>query len=170
MDIDQYYYDCAFQVVDVYDRRFSSGFTSYGIKCIDSEYCRRIQNIGNPVIQLIKIERTHHYKDGNYYADYWDEYTELPLDQDFYSCNRSAFCYNKNNFADIKMPKDFKSIRPYQKVRLIATEYTYTHPTYSAKHKGEDPNMLRDEIIKNPNLHQLIKDNLLGNLENYLKH
>lgn len=168
IDIQDFYYDCAFQSTTYGDRRFTSGWTPHGIKCIDSEYSRRIQNIGREVVKLIKIKRTAHYKDGNYRSDWWDEYTELPLTEDFYSYDRVAFCYSNNVFVELEPPKGYnpKYKREYQQKRLITSEYTYTHPTYSALHRGEDPKMLEEEIIKNPNLHQVIKDNLLDNLKN----
>lgn len=166
-DFQQYYYDCAFQVSEFGDRRFTSGFTPHGIKCIDKEYSNRIINIGREVVQLIKIERTAHYKDGNYSSNWWDDYTELSLEEDFYSYDRVAFCYTKDNYIILEPPKGARLGR-YQQRRLIAPEYTYTHPTYSAKHKGEDPKMLEEEIIKNPNLHPVIKDNLLENLRSRL--
>ena len=170
-----WYYDYSFYSIDYGDRRFSSGWTPHGINCIDAEYCRRIQNLGKPVLKLIKVDRVAHYKDGTYSDRYWDDYTELPLDEDFYSYDRVCFDYTGRPFVDLPIPENIDKWRGkyldadgnpiYQKIRCITTEYTYTHPTYSAKHHGEDPEMLRDEIVKIPNLHPKIKENLLGNLD-----
>lgn len=172
------YYDCAFQVTDFGDRRFSSGWTPHGIRCLDAEYSRRIQHILMPVVKLIKVTNTPHYRDGNYASNYWDEYLELPLDEDFYSYDRCIFAYHEDAYIELPKPEGTEKWRgqhldedgnpKYQKRKARIAEYCYTHPTYSAKHKGEDPEMLRDEILKNPSLHQVIKDNLIENLNNYL--
>lgn len=163
------YYDCAPQNGFV-----SSSYTSYGIKCIDSEYCRRIQNINNPVKKLIRVDRVPHYRDGTYSSDYWDEYTELPLDEDFRSYDRSVFVHNDNEIYSYHvitedMQRRIDRGRPYNDKYIIVKEYTYTHPIYSAKHNGEDPEALEKEIKDNHNLHQTIKDNLLLNLKNILQ-
>jgi hypothetical protein len=163
------YYDCA----GSYGRYVSSSYTSYGISCIDSEYCRRIQNIYKPVLKLIKIERVPHYKDGTYRSDYWDEYTELSLDDDYHNYDRVSFIHNEGNsfieLPDKRTEKGKENGVQYQQFMLITPEYSYTHPTYSAKHRGEDPKLLRKEIKENPHLHKLIKKNLLDNLTNYIK-
>ena len=162
------YYDCAGSYGSV-----SSFYTSYGIRCIDSEYSRRIQNLYKPVLKLIKIDRVSHYGSGIYTSDYWDDYTELSLDEDFHNYDRVCFVHDEGN-AFIELPdkrteKGKANGIQYQQFMLITREYSYTHPTYSAKHKGEDPKALRKEIKENPHLHKLIKKNLLGNLTNYTK-
>ncbi len=170
------YYDC-----NVNNRTFiSSSFTPHGIHCIDTEYCRRIQNICKPVLKLIKIERKPHYRDGEYESDFWDEYTELSLDEDYHNYDRIVFIHNQNN-PYIKMPTpeyvveffkkypNSKSIFNYQTQSIIETEYCYTYPTYLASHKGENPENLKKEIEENTHLHKLIKENLLDNLHNYIK-
>ncbi len=171
--MEDYYYDCSGEN-DVYgDRRFISLYTSYGIKCIDSEYSRRIQNIGKPVLRLIKINRTHHYEDGTYRSQWWDDYTDMSLDEDFKSYDRSMFIHDEGSvfieLEDKRTEYGKKNNIPYQQFVHIVKEYCYTHPTYSAKHKGEDPKALRKEIRENPHLHKKIKQNLLGNLKNRLK-
>ena len=42
-DIDEYYYDQAYRVVKIYDRRISSFLLPMGIKKIDSWFARQIQ-------------------------------------------------------------------------------------------------------------------------------
>jgi hypothetical protein len=162
------YYDCA----PTTGGYVSSAWTSHGIRCIDSEFSRRIQNINRPVLKLILVERKPHYFNGNYKSDYWDDYTELPLDKDFYNYDRVAFVHE-----DYKLYRELEDVRTdkakangiqYQQFQLMHTIYTYTRPTYSTKHKGEDPKALEKEIKNHPNLHEDIKMNLLTNLKSFL--
>ena len=158
------YYDCA----PTRGGYVSSAWTSYGIRCIDGEFARRIQNINRPVLRLILVERKPHRN------DYWDEYTELPLDKDFYNYDRVAFIHDKELLVYREL-KDERTERAkangieYQQFEMISTIYSYTNPTYSAKHNGEDPKALEKEIKNHPSLHKDIKKNLLGNLKSYLE-
>lgn len=166
------YYDCSPQSSNFADRNISSYWTPYGIRCIDSEFCRRIQNIYKPVIKLIKVDRKAHYFDGNYRSDWWDDYTDLPLDKDFYSYDRVCFVHDEGGLfkelEDVRTDKGKANGIKYQQFELLLPTYTYTHPTYSAKHKGEDPKALAKEIRNHSSLHKDIKNNLLGNLKNYI--
>lgn len=172
------YYDCSFQVTDIGDRRFSSGWTSHGIKCIDSEYSNRIRNILRPVVKLVKVSRTPHYFDGNHRSRYWDEYTEMPLDEEFYSYDRVVYAYREDIYNELPIPENVDKWRGgyldanknpiYQKVSIMIPEYCYTHPTYSPEFKGENPDVLRNEIKSCPNLHNVIKNNLIENLDSIL--
>lgn len=170
--VEDYYVDCAGSSIVAGDRRITSFYTPHGIKCIDGEFSRRIQNINKPVVKLIKVDRNPHYFDETYSSDWWDDYTELSLNEDFYSYGRTAFIHHDGNiFRELEDKRTEKAKIngiQYQQFELIAFIYTYTHPTYSAKHKGEDPTKLRKEIEENPNLHPKIKENLLGNLKTYL--
>jgi hypothetical protein len=167
------YYDCAPTSSKFADRAVSSSWTPHGIRCIDSEFSRRIQNINRPVLKLIKVERKPHYFDKDYTSDYWDEYTELPLDKDFHNHARVAFIHNESpiyrELEDDRTDKAKANEIQYQQFELIHSIYTYTHPIYSAKHKGEDPKALEKEIKKHPSLHKDIKKNLLSNLKSYLE-
>lgn len=171
--MEDYYYDCSHINVNYGDRNFSSAYTPYGIRCIDSEYHRRIINIYKPVIKLIKVERNPHYFRDNYRSDWWDDYIDLPLDEDFYSYDRVAFVHDEGGLfqelEDVRTDKAKENGIKYQQFEFLLPIYTYTHPTYSAKHKGEDPKALAKEIRTNPHLHKKIKANLLANLKNYLK-
>lgn len=171
-DIEDYYVDCAGSSIVVGDRRITNFFTPYGIKCLDSEYSRRIRNINKPVVKLIKVDRNPHYFDGSYRSHWWDDYTELPLNEDFHSYDRAAFIHDESwhfrELEDKRTEKAKSNGYQYQQFELIHSLYTYTHPTYSAKHKGEDPKALRKEIKENPHLHPKIKENLLHNLKTYL--
>ena len=183
-DIDDLYYDQSRHDSTYGDRRITSAWTPYGLRTIDGEFGRRIRNIMDPVTRLIKVKRTPHYTSAMngysvpYHSDYWDEYTELPLDQDFHSFDRCVFIHDDND-PYYKIRWDAKTQaeharkivlgRPVQTHQVCATIYTYTHPTYSAKHRGEDPKALRKEIKECINLHYLIRENLLSNLDSYLR-
>lgn len=167
--IENLYYDCS-PTVGGY---VSSTWTEHGIRCIDSEFCRRIQNINKPVLKLILVERNPHYFNGNYTSGYWDDYTELPLDKDFYSHDRVAFIHDDSQLyrelKDTRSDKAKSNGIQYQQFELLHFVYTYTHPTYSAEHRGEDPKALANEIENHPSLHKVIKKNLLDNLKTYLE-
>ena len=164
------YYDCAPSNGIV-----TSFYTSHGIKCIDSEYVHRIMNIRRTVKRIIQIDRRHHYesKDGGYRSNYWDDYTEIPLDKDYRVFDHAAFIYDDYDpFVMSKITVELERLKslnlPYQEKILIAKSYSFTKPIYSHIHKGEDPEVLRKEIKTNPHLHKDIKKNLLGNLKTYL--
>lgn len=152
----------------------SSAWTSCGISQIDGEFARRIRNINRPVVKLIKVERKPHYFDGTYRSDFWDEYTELPLDQDFYSYDKVSFIHDDESqlfkqLEDTRTDRAKENGIQYQQFELLHPIYIYTHPTYSAKHQGEDPKALAKEIKSHKSLHPKIKANLLGNLKSYLE-
>ncbi len=165
--------DFAPQSVNILDRNISTSWTSWGIRQIDGEFCRRIQNIGKPVIKLIKVERNPHYFNGSFRSDWWDDYIDLPLDKHFYSCDRVAFVHDEGGLfkelEDVRTDKGKTNGLKYQQFEFLLPIYTYTHPTYSPEFKGEDPKLLAREIRTHDSLHPKIKENLLGNLKTYLK-
>lgn len=169
---DDLYIDYAASSTRIGDRTVSSFFTPYGIKCIDSEYSRRIKNINSHVTKLILVERKPHYFNGDYRSDYWDDYSELPLDNGFHSYDRISFIHEDiicfRELEDNRTEKGKSNGIQYQQFELTTPIYAYTHPIYSAKHEGEDPKKLKQEIKGNPHLHPKIKENLLLNLKSYL--
>lgn len=178
-DIRDLYVDQGGRSVIFGDRRVDSCFTPYGIQCMDSEFSKRIQNLGKPVKRIVIIERTAHYQNNDKTSglpSYWDEFIDVPLDRD-----QSTDYFEKIAWIHedcdpfINIPEDKEKIRllklgfDYQRRKMInGSVYSYTHPRYLVEHQGEDPDDLRKEIKENPHLHDTIKLNLLDNLYNNL--
>lgn len=134
------------------DRRFTSAFTPYGIKCMDSHYCNRIMNLKNPVDKIYNINRV---KD-----------TFIGLDgKEYESRIHYKTVYDE---VEVGQPSCGYGIRV---VRKDGSRYDYTYyeamPKFSPNTRMEDPKELRKSIMDNVHLHKDIKENLLSNLKSY---
>lgn len=147
-----------------YDRRVDSFYTEYGVKCIDSQFCVRIQNIHERIVKIINIP------------------IERMLIRDWLHCG------NTDNEVDERIAKGLRaeiSIDDYingkwggwgNELRITwengrTHEFFYWNETLviDPKTGKEDPKVLRKHIRKNAHLHNDIKKNLISNLNGYLK-
>lgn len=169
-EIEDYYYDQATDKSTFLGRSVTSFWTPWGIKCMDSEYCYRIRNLGKKVTKLITINREKH---NDFFLDVWEVYRELPLNKDHKLYDRFAWITNDENpYVVIERTAEYierknKIGKAYQLKELRGYVFSYTNPTYVAELGGEDPKALRAEIEGNPHLHKKIKENLLSNLNTY---
>jgi hypothetical protein len=149
------YTDQAIRSTKFYDRRITSAYTPYGISCIDLQYCHRIQNIHNKIILIesIMCERHNKYKNKNEN----DLPTIIPIKK--YVLGDWAGCSGWGNDLRITWETGFKYDFHYWDETLKIDPKT---------HK-ECPKALLKDIRTNPHLHDDIKDNLIGNLMDYLK-
>jgi hypothetical protein len=148
-------------------RLTTSAYTPHGIKCMDSEYCHRILNIGRPVKAVLSIERNKHG------YDYYNDYEPLDLSKDITSYyEKLKFVYDDEPLVIPQVsnsnPESLKERRNFDNSFGEDRTYSYTHPKYFVEYQGENPKLLEKEIKDNPHLHRMIKDNLLSNLKTYL--
>lgn len=130
-----------------------SAYLPYGIRCIDSDYCNLIRNINEEIKQIHSIVRRklqcsdiktrELFEFFNYYT--WYEPIELNGRSNGHGIVVEWENGNKHEFIYGGIPK------------------------FDLKTRKSDPEQLRKEIKENPHLHNKIKENLLGNLDNYLK-
>lgn len=129
-----------------------SAYTPYGIRQIDSQYCTLIRNINCKVAQLYAIKRRRYE----------------------YLCNiktrEVSMSPTLGTFYD---PINFDG--EYYEVRVL-WENGHQHDFYYGNKvvfdpitRKTNPEQLKVCIKNNPHLHVKIKENLLENLENYLK-
>lgn len=134
------------------DRMVSSAFTPHGIRQIDSEYGIRIRNINNKVKSIYNCRRENgkRYHKGvitEAYLEYWDVQDETWLNH--YNSDRIRVVWENGDDCIL----------------------TYTEPyklKFNIKTRTESVRSLRSAITNNPHLHDVIKDNLLLNLNNYI--
>lgn len=155
MEHEEIYVDQSSNYSEFYDRAVFSSYTPYGIKCIDSEFCSRIQNIDSRIVKIVYIA------------------VERMLSKDSWLSK-----------ADIEKYKDLKSELTIEdlienkwggwgnELRITwengnTREFFYWDaPMVIDIETGkENPVILREHILKNPHLHQEIKDNLISNLD-----
>ena len=146
------YSDQAVYINEFGDRRITSFWTSYGIKCIDSQFCRRIQNINVEVDKISNIDRvkeTYIGRDGKeheYYLKYKTVYVEKKIGEPEVGYGERVLWKN-------------------------GTQYDFVYDDmckFDPLTRKENPNELRKEILDNPHLHKDIKENLIYNLDQYL--
>jgi hypothetical protein len=145
------YTDQGWRSTSYSDRRITSAYTPYGIKCMDSDYCSLIMNIHNPIKGLYLIHRRRKtyidYKGVEQEGmTYETVYPELPLDHKYTNETRVIW---KTPYGEEK--HDF---------------FYEVHPKINPKTRKISLRRLKADIKANPHLHQDIKDNLLLNLKN----
>lgn len=127
-----------------------SAFTPHGIRGIDSEYCELIKNIHSEVKQLYTINRRREKlistRNGQEYeGDYKTYYDPISLN---------------DNYGDVRVEWDNGVVYDFK---------MDVKPIFDLKTKKTNPEQLRKDIQDNPHLHVKIKENLIENLDNYLK-
>lgn len=152
-DIESVYVDQAGTSSAYGGRRISSFYTPYGIKCIDTNFAARIQNIDQNIKGLYQINRVKKKfigRDGKEHEsmNYETVYDQIPLNKIQQGTLGIRVVWENGAMRDFTNGDNF--------------------PTQFIKGK-EDPIALKEDIKKNPHLHKVIKKNLLGNLKNYLK-
>lgn len=142
------------------DRRIDSIYTEHGIKCIDTQFGIRIRNIHNKIIRItqISIERMLAGEVG------WHEETkkwrasgmkaEVTIDD---------FINNKWGGWGNELRITWDNGDTYE---FFYWDNVLVIDPNTGK---EDPKILRKHIRKNKHLHKDIKNNLILNLNNYLK-
>jgi len=147
IDFDKIYIDQSIFITDVADRRISSAYTAYGIQCIDSQYIHLIRNMQYKVKQLYKIDRrVSTYCDiktrkvHEMYLSYHTYYDPIELDY---------------RWGDVRVE--------WENGNIVDFHYG-DQPVFDIKTRRSNPDQLRKEIIDNPHLHIMIKENLLSNL------
>lgn len=147
-DVESYYVDQAVNNGVIY-----SFYTFHGIHCIDSEYSNLIRNINEKVKRIYLINRKKSqcsdiktrelFEFHNYYT--WYDSVEL----------------SNHRLNEIRIEWENGFI----------CDFTYIIiPKFDLITRKTNPELLRKEIKENPHLHNKIKENLLENLDNYLKH
>lgn len=132
----------------------SSIYTPHGIKQIDSQYCNLIQNINNKIKQVYRIAR----RPTVYSVIKTREVKEMYLSHQTY--------YDPIELSD---HNGYGEIRIEWETGFHYDFYYGTTPLFDVKSGKVDPDQLRMSIKNCPNLHVMIKENLLLNLDNYLK-
>ena len=148
-DIDSYYVDASAQSFDYGNRTISSSYTSYGIKCIDSQYCRLIQNLNQKVKQLYAINRR--------YAEYSNIKTR--------EAHKGYECFTY--YDKIELDQNYCEVRVEWENGQTHDFFYGNKPKFDLITRKTDPDLLKNEIIDNPHLHVKIKENLISNLESY---
>ena len=145
-DIESYYVDQAMSSGIVF-----SSYTPYGIRCIDSQYGHLIRNVNNKVKQLFAINRR---------------------EEDCISV-RTGEKY-KGRIKTFYDPIELNHKGGYE-VRVVwengdQCDFFYgDKPVFDIDTKKSNPDQLHKSIKNNVHLHVMIKENLLHNLNNYIK-
>jgi hypothetical protein len=128
----------------------SSVYTPHGIKAIDSQFCQLILNIHNKVKQVYRINRRK-------YEDFCEIKTrEVHMSfhyKTFYDPIEKSSC---NGYFEIRLEWDNGHYYDFLYGRT---------PVFDSVTGNTNPEQLRKAIKECPNLHVMIKENLLGNLE-----
>jgi hypothetical protein len=143
-NIEDYYTDQSIYCADIGDRRITSAYTPWGIKCIDSQYSILIQKMDIPVKEVYAMDRVS----TGWYLQFKEEYTPIPLDSEI----GGPICV-RVEWIDGTI-KDF---------------FYHDRPIFDIKTRKVNVEWLKSNIKKNPHLHVMIKENLLDNIESYLK-
>lgn len=144
-DVQAYYVDQArfYGVV-------SGSYTSYGIHCIDTQYFHLISNINIKVKQLYAInrrrERCISVRTGEEYEGNYKTYYD-PIELN-------------DRYCEVRVEWEGGHVHDF---------FYGKKPVFDLETRKTNPEQLRKEIIDNPHLHVKIKENLLLNLENYVK-
>jgi hypothetical protein len=150
-DIDSWYIDQS-PTSGVY---VGSAYTPWGVRKIDSQFCMLIQNIHNKIKRVYHINRrkaestnikTRKVEEGYDYFTYYE-----PIEQS--ELNRWPYC-------EMRIEWEYGKYHDF---------YYAKAPVFDLKTGNIDPEQLRKQIKECPHLHVMIKENLLLNLENYLK-
>lgn len=152
-DIDSIYVDQAMVSNSTGGRRFTSAYTSYGIKSIDGNFVARIQNIKSNIKGIYQINRVPEKfigRDGKEHVglNYVTVYDEISLDK------------IQQGTLGIRLVWENGAIRDFTNGNNFPTVFI---------DGKEDPSILKKDIKENPHLHKYIKDNLLFNLKSYIK-
>lgn len=148
-EIDSFYVDVSMQSVDYGDRNITCIYTTYGIKCIDSQYCRLIQNLNVKVKQLYRINRRHaeysniKTKEIHKGIEHFTYYDKIELDQ---------------NYCEVRVEWENGQTHDF---------FYGNKPKFDISTRKIDSDLLKNEIIENCHLHIKIKENLISNLETY---
>lgn len=152
-DIESYYVDQSIYCTKVdYGKDLVSAFTPYGIKCLDSEYSKLIRNINEKVKRIYLINRKK------------SQCSDIKTRELF-------IFYNYYTWYDlVELSNDrLNKIRIEWENGFIYDFMYVTIPNFDLVTRKTNPELLRKEVKENPHLHNKIKENLLLNLDNYLK-
>jgi len=147
IDFDKIYIDQSIFITDVADHRIRSAYTVHGIKCIDSQYGHLIRNMHSKVKQLYKIDRR--------VSTYCDIKTRQVHER----------YHGYHTYYDpIELDYRWGSVRVEWENGHIVDFHYGDQPVFDVKTRRSNPDQLRKEILDNPHLHIMIKENLLSNL------
>lgn len=152
-DIEDYYIDQAPTSTTYGYRTVSSVYTPEGIRRIDSQYIVLIKNINERVKQIYSIVRRP------------AEYSEI----------KTRIVHKSYNYYTFYEPLGLKEFNGFSDIRVEwenGTIYDFHYgpiPIFNSKTKKTNQKLLKESIEESPNLHSKIKENLLVNLEAYLK-
>lgn len=150
-DIESYYVDQSIYSTQIGYRSITSAYTPWGISKIDAQYGYLIRAINSKVKQLYAINRRP------------AQYSDIK--------NREVHeSYHYYTFYDtIELSDSYCEVRVEWENGQIADFFYGSKPVFDIKTRKTNPEQLRKEIIDNPHLHVKIKENLISNLDSYLK-
>lgn len=146
-DVQSYYVDQT-----PIDSAIQSYYTSYGIKCIDSQFCQLILNLHRKIKQVYAIRRR----------------------QEESFCNIKTREVHLGPYRTYYDPIDLSECNGYIEIRIewengFYHDFQYSRtPMFDLKTRNTNPIQLKKAIKECPNLHVNIKENLLDNLERTL--
>lgn len=144
-EVEDYYVDQAMFGIRHVGFSMGSTFTSYGIKCIDSEYCILIQQIDRPILKAYEFERRR--------AQFSDVKTR-----------KVDTTYGHYEFYDpIEISKIENTCEPVIVWENRERKFTYINEIKVVDNMI-DVKWLTKSIKNNKHLHVKIKENLLGNI------
>lgn len=147
-EIEDYYVDQAFFALRTPGLQYSSGYTPYGIKCIDSNYCELIKNLHSKIKNIYEINRRKEIKisprDGKPYESGYETFYD--------PCEITE----GNGTLGIRVEWENGSVHDFKHG---------DKPVFDKEARNITPEQLRKSIKENINLHVQIKENLLSNLE-----
>ena len=152
VDIRDWYIDQSMSSTNIGFRNISSAYTPWGIGAIDSQYSALIRNVNFKVKQLYAINRrVSTYCDiktrkvHEMYLAYHTYYDPIELN---------------DKYCEVRVEWENGEIR----------DFLYgDRPVFDVKTRKSNPEQLRKSIKENLHLHVMIKENLILNLENYVK-
>lgn len=146
IDFDKIYIDQSIFITDVADRRISSAYTAYGIQCIDSQYGHLIRNMQSKVKQLYKIDRRK------------PKYCDIKTRKEYEM-------YSYHTYYDpIELDYRCGDVRVEWENGHVVDFHYGDQPVFDIRTRKTNPDQLRKEILDNPHLHIMIKENLLSNI------
>ena len=151
-DVQSYYVDQAIHHSTYGYRSITSAYTPWGISKIDEQYCTLIRNMHFKVKQLYAINRRV------------STYCDIKTRQE-----HEVYLGYHTYYDPIELNDRYCEVRVEWENGHIHDFFYGNKPVFDINTRKTNPEQLRKEIIDNPHLHVKIKENLVGNLDSYLK-
>jgi hypothetical protein len=152
VNIRDWYIDQSMFSTNIGFRNISSAYTPWGISAIDGQYCTLIRNVNIKVKQLYAINRRK-------YEDFCNIKTR-----------EVHMSFHPRTFYDpIELNDKYWDVRVEWENGDVHDFHYGDKPVFNLETRKTNPEQLKKEIIDNPHLHVKIKENLLLNLESYVK-